>query len=270
MRRLYILFLMSLWLPLLAAQNASNPAEVPASQEPALAADAADSMLVRAAAAYGEGRFRQSMELYEAVAAHCGVSAQLYYNLGNACYKSGEIAPAILYYERALRLDPADKDIRFNLELCRSSVMDRIDPLGEFFFSRWYRQLRALLPGNAWAWMSLAFFWLFLLSVAGFFFAKKRGLKKLSFTVGVISIVFAIFTLLYARQLYHRDTDGEEAIVFAPTVTVKSSPDQSGTELFLLHEGTKVRLRSRLGSWSEIELSDGNVGWLETEKIVVI
>lgn len=269
MRRIYILLLMSLWLPLLAAQNVSRSADGEPAEEPGLAVSA-DSLLADAAAAYAEGRFRQSMQLYEAVAAQYGVSAQLYYNLGNACYKSGEMAPAILYYERALRLDPSDKDIRFNLELCRASVVDRIDPLGEFFFSRWYRQLRSLLPGNVWAWISLAFFWLFLLAVAGFFFAKKRGLKKLSFTVGVISIVFAIFTQLYARQLYHRDTDGGEAIVFAPTVTVKSSPDQSGTELFLLHEGTKVRVRSRLGNWTEIELSDGNVGWLETDNIVVI
>jgi len=267
MYRIYFFLLFLLGLTLSASAQHTPESSLEQSIEAIMPAD---TLLSRAAAAYGEGRFAGAADIYETIAREYGVSAQLYYNWGNACYKSGNIAPAILYYERALRLAPGDKDIRFNLELARSAVVDKVDPLGEFFFSRWYRYLRELLPSNLWAWLSLAFFWLFLLCVILFFFAKKRSMKKLSFTVGVISIVIAIFTLLYAGQLYHRDNDGGEAVVFSPTVTVKSSPDQSGTDLFLLHEGTKVRVRSRLGEWSEIELVDGNVGWLETDKIVVI
>ncbi len=236
---------------------------------PVLAAEAQDSLILCASQAYAAGEYAQAADCYEQLKAY-GESPQLYYNLGNAYFKSNEIASAILNYERALRLAPRDEDIRFNLEMSQAYVVDQIEPLGEFMLARWYRNFGKLLSSNLWSLLSLAFFAVFIACLCGFFFSRRGGLKKLSFWMALISIVITIFTLSYASRSYDALVHPDEAIVFAPTVTVKSSPDQSGTDIFLLHEGTKVRIKSTLGAWSEIELADGSVGWMETEQIVII
>ena len=229
-----------------------------------------DSLLTGAATAYQEGRYDEAVVLYETVLAEFGESDRLYYNLGNACYKAGNIAPAILNYERALRLNPGDEDTRFNLEMCQAYVVDKIEPLGEFLLVRWYRSLRGCFRSNTWALVSLGFFLLLLVSAALYFLSSRRGLKKLAFTLGILSILITTLALVFSVQLRGEYIHPDQAVVFAPTVTVKSSPDKTGTDLFLLHEGTKVQLKSHLGSWTEIRLADGSVGWLESETIQII
>lgn len=230
----------------------------------------ADSVLQLAASAYSESRFDDAAVLYEQVLANYGISAKVYYNLGNAYYKSGSVAPAILNYERALLLNPGDPDVRFNLEMARSRVVDKIEPLGEFLLVRWYNSLGNLLDSNSWAYISLGLFFLFIVSLFVYFFTRKSSLKKSSFFVGILAIFFSIFALLYSARQRDAIIHPDRAIVFSESVTVKSSPDQSGTDLFLLHEGTSLRIKSKLGDWCEIELEDGNVGWIEFKHIEII
>lgn len=229
-----------------------------------------DTLLQRAAQSYAAGEYDTSAAYYEEVLAAHGQSYQLYYNLGNAYYKAANYPKAILYYERAMLLNPRDPDLQFNLELCQAQVVDKIQVLGEILFVRWYHQIQTWCSSNAWTLISLACFAIFMLSLCLYFFTKKHLIKKLSFSLGIISIVFTIFTLINAGDLYKAYQQPGQAIVFAPTVTVKSSPDQSGTDLFLLHEGTKVRIKSRLGSWIEIELADGSVGWMPETCVEII
>ncbi len=231
---------------------------------------AADSVLQLAATAYSESRFNDAAALYEQVLANYGISAKVYYNLGNAYYKSGSVAPAILNYERALLLKPGDADVRFNLELARSRVVDKIEPLGEFLLVRWYNSLGNLLDSNSWAYISLGLFVLFTACLFVYFFARKSSLKKSSFFVGILVIFFSIFALLYSARQRDAIIHPDKAIVFSESVTVKSSPDQSGTDLFLLHEGSTLSIKSKLGDWCEIELEDGNVGWIESKHIEII
>lgn len=229
-----------------------------------------DSLLQRASQSYASGDYKSSAAYYEAILAAHGQSYQLYYNLGNAYFKAGEYPKAILYYERAMLLNPRDKDLQFNLEMCQSHVVDKIQPLGEILFVRWYKAILKSCSSNTWAWISLACFAIFLASLACYFFGKTKLLKKLSFSLGILSIVFSIFTLVNAGKLYHAYQEPDQAIVFAPSVTVKSSPDMSGTDIFLLHEGTKVQIKSRLGDWVEIRLADGSVGWMPENCIEII
>ncbi len=231
---------------------------------------AADSMLQLAATAYSESRFNDAAVLYEQVLADYGISAKVYYNLGNAYFKSGSVAPAILNYERALLLNPGDPDVRFNLELAQSRVVDKIEPLGEFLLIRWYDSLGNLLDSNSWAYLSLGMFAFFIACLFVYFFARKTSLKKSSFFVGIVIIFFSIFALLYSARQREAIIHPDKAIVFSESVTVKSSPDQSGTDLFLLHEGSTLRIKSKLGNWCEIELEDGNVGWIELKHIEII
>lgn len=231
---------------------------------------AVDSMLQLAATAYSESRFNDAAAMYEQLLADYGISAKVYYNLGNAYYKAGSVAPAILNYERALLLNPGDPDVRFNLELARTRVVDKIEPLAEFLLTRWYNNLGNLLDSNSWAYLSLGFFALFVACLFVYFFAKNSGLKKSSFFIGILVLFFSIFALLYSARQRDAIIHPDRAIVFSESVTVKSSPDQSGTDLFLLHEGSALRIKSKLGDWCEIELEDGNVGWIEMKHVEII
>lgn len=229
-----------------------------------------EALLQLAAASYSKGDYVEAARLYETVIQQHGISDKVYYNLGNAYFKSDRLAPAILNFERSLRLNPGDADARFNLQMCQARIVDKIDPLGMFLIARWYHSLGNLMNSNGWAFASILFFVLFIGCLFAYFFARRRWLKKSGFFAGILLLVFSTLSFIYSAQASNRFTYPDEAILFTLSVTVKSSPDKSGTDLFVLHEGTKVKIRSILGDWSEIELEDGNVGWLLSKDIQII
>lgn len=196
-----------------------------------------------------------------------GESAALYYNYANALYKSNQLGLAILNYERALRLDPTNEDVKFNLEFANKMKTDKIEPLERFFLSEWMESLGRLLTSNQWAYASIISFIVALVLVLLYLFGKKVWLRKLSFFSALFLLVFSIFTMVYAFQIKDYIENNPEAIVLAGSVSVKSSPDDSGTEVFVIHEGTKVNVLSTLSTWSEVRLADGNVGWLQSSTI---
>ena len=220
--------------------------------------------------AYSKGNYNEAIELYNKVLEKNGESAEIYYNLGNAYYKENKTASAILYYERALLLDPSDADIRFNLELAEQKSVDKIVPVGEFFISSWFRALKQSANAESWSLIGVACYILLLICAAVFLFNNKIVLRKISFYSAIIFIIIVITANVFAADQTDQLQNRSAAIVFAPTVTVKSSPDNSGNDLFLLHEGTKVMVKSKLGSWYEIQLEDGNIGWIPKDKIEII
>jgi len=235
----------------------------------AIRLSAQDSLQV-ANAAYAKGDFAKAIELYESVLKEKGQSATVYYNLGNSYYKANKIAPSILNYERALLLDPGNSDIRFNLEMAKLKTVDKIDPIGEFFLTSWFHSVQNLLSTDAWSKFGIVCFILLIGCLFLFFFSRKILLKRLSFYAGICLLVFTIFGNIFAYDQKKSLTERNSAIIFVPTTTIKSSPADSGTDLFILHEGTKVRLKSRIGDWNEIETADGNVGWIKSGEIEVI
>jgi tetratricopeptide (TPR) repeat protein len=231
---------------------------------------AQESVVKEAETAYAGEQYAEAIEKYEAVLKDYGESSQVYYNLGNAYYKAGQIAPALLNYERALLLDPGDSDIRFNLHLARQRAVDRIEPVGEFFLARWFLAVQDMGKADSWAELGIAGFLLFTGCLALFFFSRWVRLKKVGFYLGVFLLAVVIVTNIFARNQKNELLNRTSAIVFSPTVTVKSSPAASGTELFILHEGAKVSIKSTLGEWKEIELEDGNKGWIPEKDIEII
>jgi tetratricopeptide (TPR) repeat protein len=229
-----------------------------------------DKQLTYAAKLYSTGKYAQAAEIYENIIKNNGDSFEVLYNLGNSYYKSDELAPAILNYERALKIKPGDRDARFNLELCENKIVDKIDPVGVFLVTRLYEDLGDNFSSNNWAFISIAFFIILIASLFAYFFSSFSWLKKVSFYAGLISLIFTILALTYSARKYYEINNPDQAILFSSTSTVKSSPDQSGTDLFILHEGTKVKIKSELGSWKEIEVQDGNVGWIESSHLVII
>ena len=228
---------------------------------------AQESTLKEAEEAYAKEDYTQAIELYESVLKSYGESAMVYYNLGNAYYKEGKVAPAILNYERALLLNPGDSDTRFNLQVARQKTVDKIEPIGEFFLTRWIGTVEDVYSADGWAKWGVASFVLFIGCLVLFFFSKWIRLKKIGFFAGICFLLISLVANLFADSQQDKLLHRADAIVFASTVTVKSSPDASGTDLFILHEGTKVTIKSTLGEWSEIQLEDGNVGWMPSKEI---
>ena len=228
---------------------------------------AQESTLKEAEEAYAKEDYTQAIELYESVLKSYGESAMVYYNLGNAYYKAGKVAPAILNYERALLLNPGDSDTRFNLQVARQKTVDKIEPIGEFFLTRWIGTVEDVYSADGWAKWGVASFLLFIGCLLLFFFSKWIRLKKIGFFAGICFLLISLVANLFADSQQDKLLHRADAIVFASTVTVKSSPDASGTDLFILHEGTKVTIKSTLGEWSEIQLEDGNVGWMPSKEI---
>ena len=228
---------------------------------------AQESTLKKAEEAYAKEDYTQAIELYESVLKSYGESAMVYYNLGNAYYKAGKVAPAILNYERALLLNPGDSDTRFNLQVARQKTVDKIEPIGEFFLTRWIGTVEDVYSADGWAKWGVASFVLFIGCLVLFFFSKWIRLKKIGFFAGICFLLISLVANLFADSQQDKLLHRADAIVFASTVTVKSSPDASGTDLFILHEGTKVTIKSTLGEWSEIQLEDGNVGWIPSREI---
>ena len=220
--------------------------------------------------AYAAEQYDRAIELYESLIKNYGASAELYYNLGNSYFKSGKIAHAILNYERAILIKPGDNDIRFNLEMARLQTVDKIEPIQEFFMKKWVRALQNLLGVDYWAMIGIAGFVLFIGCLVLFFFSKWMYLKKVGFYLGIVLFVTVVITNIFAYNQKKELENRRGAIIFTPSITIKSSPDNSGTDLFLLHEGTKVFIRNAVGDWHEIMLEDGNLGWIHKKEMVVI
>ena len=233
-----------------------------------LAASAASK--AEADSAYVRGNYQEAIKGYESLLKQ-GASAEIYYNLGNAYYRTENITRAVLNYERALLLSPGDGDIRFNLQIARSKTIDKIVPESEMFFVTWYRSLVNIMSVDGWGRMALVSLALVIVLFLVYLFSARVWMQKVGFFGGgALLVVFAlsnIFAWQQSQNLLYR----KGAIVVAPSVTVKSTPAQNGTDLFILHEGTKVVITDgSMKDWREIRLADGKKGWLESKKIELI
>lgn len=221
--------------------------------------------------AYQENKYAEAIKMYENILATQGESAVVYYNLGNSYFKEKNMAKAVLNYERALLLNPGDADIRFNLDMARSKTVDQITPATEVFIVTWVNSLTNMQSERGWAKIGIVSFICLLVGLALYIFSKRLFVRKIGFIGAVVLLVVTVCANLFARQQKNEQMDRTGAIVMSPTVTVKSTPDKSGTELFVLHEGTKVFVEDNsMKGWKEIRLEDGNKGWIPTEAIEII
>lgn len=229
------------------------------------------SLKTEADKAYQENDFKGAIEKYEAILAAGQESADVYYNLGNSYYKDKNIAKAVLNYERALLLSPGDDDIRYNLDMAKSKTIDKVTPKSEIFIATWVNSIRELMSESSWAAFAVTCFILFLLGTSAYIFGSKVVIKKTGFSLAVVFLVLTIVANMFADSQKDKLVNRTGAIVMQPSVTVKSTPDDSGTDLFVLHEGTKVYINDdSMKGWKEVSLEDGTRGWIPTESIEVI
>ena len=275
MKRMILCFLLSLALaavsfaqePADSLQRVSReaPAEAQASGE-----QTAEQLWNKANTAYINGDFHAAADTYEELLSRGVSSMKLYYNLGNAYFKDDRIGKAILYYNRALRLAPGNDDIRYNLSVAEARTKDNIEDIPEFFFVTWMRDIRHMMGCTAWSLLSLALLACMLGLFLVYLLAQRISLRKAGFYGTLAMLLVFVASTSFAVTERRELLDSTEAVVMSSSVSVKSSPDKASTDLFVLHEGTKVRTVSELGDWREIVIADGKKGWVEARTIETI
>lgn len=217
--------------------------------------------------AYNEGNFEKAAATYEQILSQNLHSAALYYNLANAYFKQGELGKALLNYNRASRIAPGDEDIRHNQEYAEKMTKDSIEKIPEFFLITWLRSVRGAMSCTAWTVLSIVMLATALVMALLYLLAQRMSLRKVGFYTMAVAVVLFIVTSAFAISERNQLVGRTEAIVMSTAASVKSSPDRSATELFVLHEGTKVSIGETTDGWAEVRIADGRKGWIEDKRI---
>jgi len=226
-----------------------------------------DTLYTRANEEYDKELYTNAVEDYLQIIQNGYESPEVYYNLGNAYFKLDDYPSAILYYEKAKKLAPNDEDINFNLKVVNTKIVDKIEPVPELFLKRWWKAVYNMFNSTTWAWIAIVSFIVFFLLLAFYLLSNKVFIRKASFYAGVFAIFITVFSFILAFEKYQVEHNQKEAIVFTPTLTVKSSPSQSSVDLFVIHEGSKVKIIDKVGGWYEIRIASGSVGWLPVDAV---
>ena len=230
-----------------------------------------DSLWTTGVTAYSDGRWEDADRAWTAIEGVGMSSPELYCNIGDVRFRQSRLGDAILYYSRALKMDPSFSDARHNLEFAKSLTQDKIDTVPEFFLRSWMRKLCWTLPSDTWAWLSLVLLAGVLALVLLFLLARGSAARKWGFFGGVVVLILLIFTLLFASWQKRDYLRADDAVVMRPVVSVKSAPSQMDTkDLFILHEGTCVQVLDSVGEWCDVRLSDGREGWLKSSEVEII
>jgi tetratricopeptide (TPR) repeat protein len=229
-----------------------------------------DSLFIQGNTWFSNKQYDHAIQCYSRIIELGYESPNLYYNLGNAYYKQNKYAHAILNYEKALLLRPGDNDIQQNLALANAHVVDKINVVPDFFMKRWIAAVRDMLGPDQWAHLSILFLTVALL---GFTLYKLRGrmfFKKTGFLLGVSALLLTLISTIFMYSRIRSIRDHESAIIMLPDVSAHSSPDAQSTNVFVLHEGTKVTVTDSIQDWKEIRIANGNKGWISSDALAGI
>ena len=220
--------------------------------------------------AYSMGQYESALAYWLQIEDSGEHSYKLYCNIGNAYYKTGSMGKAVLYYEKALKLNPAGEDAKINLQIAKLQTLDKIEVVPEFILTTWIKDIRNMMSSDSWAYVALGLFAVVALLMLLFKFAPTVGQRKFSFVLACTVFLFAIFAVIFAANLRANANSEDQAIVMVPVSNVKSAPNATGNNLFILHEGSKVEILEEAGKWCRIEISDGRQGWMQKNDVDVI
>lgn len=232
---------------------------------PTIFADQANQLFEQANDAYQAKDFAKAAQLYEQLLEQDYRSSELEYNLGNAYFRQNELGRAILHFERAHLLSPDDADIEHNLSVARSKTVDEFSLLPQFFLTGLWQDMRLSMSATAWGIMALVIWWAGMAGLGVWLFGKSRTQKKKGFFYGLIALVVSILPLTLALSRANFDEDTHHAIVVEKEAPLRSAPDENGSVILSIHEGLKVKMLDEISGWWQVELPDGEKGWLNAE-----
>ncbi|MBL85629.1 MAG: ion channel protein [Winogradskyella sp.] len=230
-----------------------------------------DKLFNEANALYNDGKYAEAIDKYEAILDSGQHSAELYFNLGNANYKLNNIAPSVYYYEKALLLNPSDKDIKNNLVgYAQNMTIDSIDTVPQVGFTRIINNLVNTFSKDTWAKIAVAGVIVFVVLFLLYHFSYATSKKRVAFVVSLIGLFGACFSVAMAFKKENLNKKDNPAIVFAQESKVKSEANKTSEEVFRLHEGTKVQVIDTYEDWNKIQLSDNSTGWIPSKDIKIL
>lgn len=230
-------------------------------------AQTADELFINANSLYKSGKYQEAIKLYKKIETTKNISSELYFNLGNANYKLNKVAPSIYNYEKAILLNPLNKDAKNNLIIAKRLTLDRIEELPKSILQKINQNLLKKLSYNTWAVITIVLSFLGCFLFLCYYFSYNTSKKRLFFSTSVLSSLFFIVTLVITSSQYNQSKNTIEAIVFTEEIEVKSEPTKDSNEIFTLHEGTKVKVLDTVDDWSKIKLIDGKTGWIISKGI---
>lgn len=212
---------------------------------------------------YSNEQYDSAAQYYERIAKKTPDNAEVYYNLGNAYYRLNNIGKAALNYERALKYKPGHKQASDNLYLTQSRITNRIQPVPEIFFLRWWRSITQSSFANTYAVIALIFF----LLVIGYHIARRAGYIQKNYPVQLSIALLAIAALFITLSLVAggRKTTNKFAIIMKEA-PLMAKPEY-GSSKSRIPEGTKVDICGKKSSWYEVTLPDGRTGWIQNTLI---
>lgn len=220
--------------------------------------------------AYREGNYQSALEWYGKILSAGYESSQVYYNIGNCYYKLGSVGRAILFYEKARKLNPRDREILFNLELANLKVIDRIEAPPQFFLFHWWETVKTYFSLSQLTRLAAILFGAAIFTLIAFLFFREHRLRRVILSalivVGVLALFSAYLLVINARE----ESTHIQGIVLVSSVNVLSAPNENSTDVFVLHEGVKVTLQEQRGEWVLITLPDGKSGWMKRENLGII
>jgi tetratricopeptide (TPR) repeat protein len=217
--------------------------------------------------AYMDEAYEEAIAMYHELIDQGFSSPNLYFNLGNAYYKTDRKGLSILYFEKALKLDGSRKDVKHNLRLAQQQTVDNVEVLPELFFISWWQGILSLRSSNMWAVYTLVFLWVAVVFYLLYYWAKTRLVFK---TFGHLMVVMALVMFLFSWSKYRQEYRTDFAIVVVPSVKVMSAPDKKSTRQFTIHEGLKVKVTDEVKGWSLVVLEDGKQGWIQSQNVELI
>ncbi len=229
-----------------------------------------DSLFNAASDAYSESNYEVALDRYSEIVSRGYEAPDLYYNMGNAAFRSNRLGYAVLYYNKALKLDPAHEEAERNLAYVERYKEDQLEQVPELFIRSWIRSLVGMFSVQTWSMLAIILFGLLLFALLVYIFASRLALKKAGFFSALVALVLFLVSISAALDRNAEIVAPDQAVIVSPSVVVKSSPSVSGTDLFVLHEGTEITVTDQVGEWTEVHISDGRIGWVPTEAFEII
>ncbi|WP_082433445.1 tetratricopeptide repeat protein [Flagellimonas eckloniae] len=225
------------------------------------------ALFSRATENYNKGEYSKAIENYQQILKNGEHSAELYFNLGNCHYKLNAIGPSIYYYEKALLLKPSDSEIVNNLAYAQNMRLDAVEEMPKTEIAQLYSDFVNFLSFDQWAYIAIAFIFLFVLAYLSYFFLRFATQKRIAFITSILSLILGALSILIAYLQYQEFKNDSPAIIYSQEVKITSEPNNNSEIVFTLHEGTKVNVLDKLNDWRKIKLTDGQTGWLLDENI---
>lgn len=216
---------------------------------------------------YQKKDFTKAIENYKKIVNSGVLSAEVFYNLGNSYYRLRHIPESIYFLEIAKKLNPDDQDIDYNLRIANMRVLDKFEQVPQFFITKWFSDLTSSFSSGQWALFAVICSWITFIGLIVFLFIWNPGFKKALFFLSLLFVLITSLSVYFANKQYWNEQSTDTAIIFSESVYVKSSPDDKSTDLFILHEGTKVKIVDYVGNWFKVVLMNGNTGWMLKESV---